>query len=234
MLDRERRVLALWERGAGLDRWEREALLLAARGARPPQRIGARNAALLALRHDLFGRAWPLISRCPACNTDSEFTVDSVELAQGLSALAAAAEPIAVEWEGRRIELRPPTVEDLRAIAVCGDAGAAARDLLLRCASAAVVADRLEDQAISELGTGLERTDPAAVVSFALQCAVCGHRWSAAIDVGDALWTEVRRAAEQALVAIDALARAYGWTEREVLRLSPTRRAAYLQLVGAS
>ncbi len=43
-----------------------------------------------------------------------------------------------------------------------------------------------------------------------------------------------KRAAEQSLVEVDALARAYGWTEAEIMQLSPTRRAAYLQLVRRS
>jgi len=40
--------------------------------------------------------------------------------------------------------------------------------------------------------------------------------------------------AEGKLLPADMLARAYGWTEQEVMHLSPTRRAAYLQLSGAS
>ena len=38
--------------------------------------------------------------------------------------------------------------------------------------------------------------------------------------------------AERTLADVDTLARAYGWTEAEVMELSPTRRAAYLQLLG--
>jgi hypothetical protein len=34
------------------------------------------------------------------------------------------------------------------------------------------------------------------------------------------------------LLDVDALARAYGWSEPQVLALSATRRAAYLQLIG--
>jgi hypothetical protein len=32
---------------------------------------------------------------------------------------------------------------------------------------------------------------------------------------------------------IEALARAYGWSEREILDLSPQRRHTYLELVSA-
>ena len=43
----------------------------------------------------------------------------------------------------------------------------------------------------------------------------------------------MRTAAERLFLDIDALARAYGWTEREILNLPPARRAAYLQIVTA-
>jgi hypothetical protein len=87
---------------------------------------------------------------------------------------------------------------------------------------------------VEELDSHLERLDPGAVVSFALLCPSCNHGWSAAVDVGEAVWAELRRAAERSLIEVDALARTYGWTEGDVLRLSPMRRAAYLQLVGAA
>jgi hypothetical protein len=96
------------------------------------------------------------------------------------------------------------------------------------------LADGLNGPALDELDAYLERLEPGAIVSFALRCPACDHGWSAAIDVGEALWAELQHAAERFLIEVDALARAYGWTERDVFHLSPTRRAAYLQLVGAS
>ena len=57
--------------------------------------------------------------------------------------------------------------------------------------------------------------------------------WAAPLDTGQLVWQQVRTAAERLLLDIDALARAYGWTEREMLSLPPARRAAYLQIVTA-
>ena len=229
--EREPWILALWERGVGLGRWAREDSLLFSFGP-PPAELGTRNAALLRLRGKLFDRAWPLCSRCPACATDCEFVADCLALADELS---VAAPPVTahVDCSGRSVALRAPTVNDLREIAVLPDAPSAARALLTRCVSDGEALDELDDEAVADLSTHLEGLDPGALVSFALNCPDCGHDWSAAIDVGDALWSELQRAAERALIEIDALARAYGWTEREVLSLSPVRRAAYLQLVDA-
>jgi hypothetical protein len=230
--EREQQILTLWERGVGMGRWEREDALLVADGA-APQALGQRNATLLRLRSALFERAWPLISRCPACGADCEFTVDSLALAEQLDALAAPEQHAVVDCAGQPVELRAPTAADLRAVSLL-PAKSAARSLLARCAEGGAPSGDLDDQALAELSSHLEQLDPGALVSFALHCPACDHDWSSDINVAEALWSEVQRAAEHSLLEIDALARAYGWTEHEVLRLSPTRRVAYLQLVEAS
>jgi hypothetical protein len=52
-------------------------------------------------------------------------------------------------------------------------------------------------------------------------------------DIGEFFWTEIAVQAQRLLREIDALARAYGWTEREILSLPGQRRQAYLELVAA-
>jgi hypothetical protein len=230
--DREREVLELWERAVGLDRWQRDDALLAA-GEATPRGLGARNAALLAVRNALFDRALMLRSSCPSCATQCEFEVDSVTLAEELRSQAVE-EAATFDWAGHSVTVRAPTVDDLNAISRQADEATAVRALLARCLAGDFDPADADGVAIEELGRRLERLDPGAVVSFRLRCPACEHDWSAMLDVGEALWIELQRVAERTLTEIDALARAYGWTEAEVMRLSPTRRAAYLQLVGGS
>jgi hypothetical protein len=111
------------------------------------------------------------------------------------------------------------------------DQTSAVRALLARCLTGDVDLANADNAEIEELGQRLEQLDRGATVGFALHCPACAHEWSAMLDAGEALWAELQRAAERSLIEIDALARAYGWTEQEIMRLSPTRRAAYLQLV---
>jgi hypothetical protein len=229
---REQQILMLWERGAGLNRWARDEALLGAIGLQPA-RLGARNAELLSLRSALFDHAWPLKSRCPQCGTDCEFEADSASLAEAVRALTVTEEAI-VEIDGEQIRLRAPTAADLRTISTSPDREAAARSLLALCVSPERRLDRFDIGALTELGAHLENLDPGAIVSFALSCPECRHEWSSDIDVGEALWVELQRAAERTFVEIDALARAYGWAEKDVLGMSAMRRAAYLQLAGAS
>jgi hypothetical protein len=226
---REQDILSLWERAAGLSRWDREDALLAAI-RKPTAMLGARNAALLSLRGALFGRAWSLQSKCQKCSADCQFEADTIALGDALSALPCPAAHTEVEIFGRSIELRAPNADDLRSIAVRGEGAAA---LLSRCVIAGVDASEAEPEILDKIDRVLEQLDPGAVVAFALSCPVCGHCWQAVVDVGEALWSELQHAAERSLLDVDALARAYGWTENEVLRLSPVKRAAYLQLIGA-
>jgi hypothetical protein len=227
---REHRILMLWECAVRLNRWARDDALLDAVGNRP-EGLGARNAALLSLRSALFDRGWPLLSRCPECGTICEFEADSVSLADALQGLFVADETM-VEAGGEQIRLRAPTAADLRAISTFADQDAAARFLLALCVSPARAAESFDPAQLAELGTHLERLDPGALVSFALSCPACRHDWSAPVDVGEALWGELQRAAEKIFVEIDVLARTYGWTEQDVLSMSAIRRAAYLQLAG--
>ena len=231
--DREKTILDLWERGAGLDRWRRDDALLA-EGGGAPRGLGARNIALLAVRNLLFGGVWNLRCSCPNCAAESEFEVNGVALAEELSR-AKTVNAATFEWGGSAVVGRAPTVDDLIAVSTRNDSRAAiARALLERCMEGNVEALDLTEAAIEEFGDRIEHLDPAAVIGFDVVCPACTHGWSATLDVGDALWIELRRAAERTLIEIDALARAYGWSEEQVLRLSPMRRAAYLQLVESA
>ncbi|MFE7043779.1 hypothetical protein ACFU9X_31440, partial [Streptomyces atratus] len=62
-----------------------------------------------------------------------------------------------------------------------------------------------------------------------LNCPQCGHCWEAALDIADHLWTDVSGYAHRLLHEVHTLARAYGWSEADVLSISPTRRHFYLE-----
>jgi hypothetical protein len=229
--DRETRVLSLWEGAVGRPRRDRDEALLADSGH--PRGLGARNRALIALRTALFGRDWSLQSECPACGVECEFAVDTIALVEELSRMTPPEDDGVADWNGRAILLRAPTADDLYGIDTGeGDAGSVVRALVARCMATDVEPAALSDDETDRLGRLIERLDPAAMISFALECPECRGGWSAPIDVAAALWAEVQRSAERLLTEIGTLAAAYGWSEEQVVRLSPVRRAAYLQLAG--
>jgi hypothetical protein len=73
----------------------------------------------------------------------------------------------------------------------------------------------------------------AAEVGCVIDCPACGTHQVLDLDIGRFLWREVSVAARRMLAEVHLLASAYGWAERDVLALSPARRAAYLELAGA-
>jgi hypothetical protein len=233
-------LLALWERAAGTASFDRDDALLSSLHDKPPLSLGSRNAALLTLRSRLFGQAQLLRCDCPHCGAVSEFSVDCDALSHSLLPTADAERPQRLEAEGWCVEFRLPNVADLRAASSrSADEAGFVQSLLHRCVSRCEheggihPAHELPPSVALALSQRMEALEPGASVSFELTCPECQQVWTAPMDPGAVLWSELQTRAERLLLDVDALARAYGWSESQVLALSPTRRAAYLQLVGA-
>jgi hypothetical protein len=232
------RLLDLWESALGRDAWQREDLLVAAAtGGESPQSLGGRNAALLSWRRTWYGPAWPLRATCPRCACELDFALDTQSLCSASAAAESSFETLQVGFQ--RVSFRLPRCDDLRALAEAHrDVGACARALLERCVhesfnrGARCDASELSEDIREAIAERMEALDPRASFECALACPACAHRWDAPIDVAALLWVEVRRRAEEVLRDVAALARAYGWSEAQVLGLSRVRRAAYLQLAG--
>lgn len=234
-------LLGLWERAAGLAPLDRDDALLTAWDGPPPASLGERNAALLRLRTRLFGPAQALRCPCPACGETAEFSIDCEALAATLLPCGAPADVRTLTVEGHRLTYRLPDVHDLRALSAFDDPAedGFAQALLQRCL---LHVERLDGRPAGTLpsaaGTALsqemEALDPGASIAFDVTCPACRQPWTAPLDPGELVWRELQARAERLLLEVDTLARAYGWNETEVLALSPTRRAAYLQLAGGS
>ncbi len=235
-------LLDLWEQGVVASPMERANTLLLAGFDEAPASLGARNAALLSLRARLFGGLQLLHCHCSRCGATVEFSIDCDALAQQLAPAGDVVQSHRLHADGVRIDFQLPVAADLRfATRHAAEPKAFVHALLRRCIVRCEREDGvpLDPVALSEsvtdaLSRSMEALDPGAAVIFDLVCPDCDARWSARMDCGEVLWSELQSRAERLLSEIDALARAYGWTEAEVLQLSATRRAAYLQLVGAA
>ncbi|AMP37654.1 hypothetical protein [Ralstonia solanacearum] len=227
-------LLALWERGSVRHALDRCALLAAwARPDLPPERIpelplGQITESLLRFRAESFGPRIRAHVDCEACGERLELQFTADELLQPVTAV-----PGEVEVQGLRC--RVPSLCDLAAVACEHDTAVAVRRLLARCRldahdpsseSAPVPADTLR-----ALEAALEAADPNADLAFDVRCEVCGHHGVAQLDAGLLLWDEVDARARALLGEVHCLACAYGWTEHDILALSPVRRASYLAMV---
>jgi hypothetical protein len=226
----DEQMLTIWERGLGLGATDRS--LLAIQVAQPDidpleasrWPLGRRDALLLELRAATFGSRMRYRARCPDCLVELEFDVPVAGLRQEAAGCGVFIE---VEFAGRRVTARPPTSEDMRAIEGMEEADRAADELWARCVSIDGI-EPVSGELRAAVESQLERADPQADLSFALSCAACNCNWIAPCDVADTLWREIAASARDTLVQVDALARRYGWTEQEVLRLGRVRRDLYL------
>ena len=96
-----------------------------------------------------------------------------------------------------------------------------------------VIPADLPDAVITRIEEALDALDPDGDPVLQMSCAHCNHDWSARFDIADFLWHEIAVLGRRLLDEVDVLARAYGWTEAEVLALSPARRRHYLDRVSA-
>jgi hypothetical protein len=249
-------LLTLWERGACRHPLDRGALLAAA--ARPDWPadaiadlpLGAVNASLLQLRSATFGPRIDGHADCPQCGQRLAFTLDTAQLlaatAPADAALDGSAAPdvgadadasagaggrARAETQAAGLRLRAPSLRDLAAVADATDAAEAARALLARCTLAGDVA-RLDDAGLAVVEDALDMLDPQADLAITLHCVACGHDGAAQLDAGALLWEEIEVRAQELLHEVHGLASAYGWSEPQILALSPARRAAYLAMAG--
>jgi hypothetical protein len=194
---RDVELLDLWAR-AGRSAGPARAGVLA--GASPDASVGAVNRALLSAWVEDFGDRLECVAACPFCEErlEAEVSVPAI--------LAAGGEPAApaLELDGSRVTLRPPTLADLEAAAATGDAGAARLELARRSLGGAEV----DDELAGAVSAALDAADPHLAVRLALECPACGTQFEAAVDVGAHVWAAVDRRAQGVMAEVADLAAA--------------------------
>ena len=236
------RLLEVWEQGLSAKPVERALLLLNA--ARTEESwdallklsIGKRDARLLQLRAETFGSSLQAMSDCPHCGEAVEMSlyvrdilVDMPETEDGLLSLSTG---------NYNVHFRLPDSSDLAAAVAVGDRTIAARQLFHRCLievrqdDKIVSFDELPSTVLDAVAEYISRIDAQSNVELEMTCPACSHAWVSPFDIVAFFWMEVSVWAKRMLRDIHILARAYGWSEEEILALSPARRQAYLEMVS--
>jgi hypothetical protein len=235
-------LLDAWERGLDWPSLQRALILIGtACPDTPPQAlaelpIGQRDGCLLTLRELTFGPRLSGVIDCPACSEQLElgFTVADMRMMP-----EEERADLSVTTGEFTVELRLPNSLDLAGIV--GYAGPASPASLLfeRCLLAArhgevsCSADQLPPNVVEAAVEQMSRADPQADVWLALSCPTCCEQWRASFDILTFFWSEIDAWARRILRDVDSLARAYGWSEPDILALSPRRRQFYLEIIGA-
>jgi hypothetical protein len=236
-------LLEAWERGLGQPLLQRALTLLAAACSETPWEmlerlsLGHRDARLLTLREWTFGPELASLATCHGCQERLELTLNLADL-RAVPAVEPG-ETLALNVGGYALCFRLPNSQDLAMIAPQLDVATARQILLGRCLLTAQhdgqpqSADQLPPQIVDSIVEHMAQADPQADVQLSLVCPQCGQQWQVAFDIASFFWSEINAWANRILHEVHILASRYGWSEREILALSPWRRQFYLDLVNA-
>jgi hypothetical protein len=236
-------LLQAWEEGIGASGVDRALLLLSAACKDSPEQdpaqysVGQRDAQLLTLREWTFGPEVSAVTHCPKCADALElnFRVDDLRAGEP----ERTPEPLALEDGDYRVKFRLPNSLDLRALQGVGDGVAKPDEQILQrcllevtCKGESVSVEQLPETVVVAVSERMTKADPQAEVELALECYQCHHQWNEHFDIVSFFWTEIQAWASRMLNEVHQLASAYGWSETEILGLSPLRRDLYLNLIA--
>jgi hypothetical protein len=234
-------LIELWEEGFGLSSAARAGALARRApvekaddrgGTAQAPSVGASNARLLALRRALFGSRLVGVAACPHCGARMEVDLRVEDLLIGAGD-AGGEEIHALDTEAGRIEFRLPTLADLAALDPASSIAEASEALLRRCLVSE--SDRLTPlppALAAALAERMAALDPLGDVALELDCDDCGASFQQPLDMARWLWREIETGALRLLEETHRLASAYGWSERDILAMTPMRRQVYLDLIS--
>lgn len=208
---------------------------------------GDRERLLLALCERLLGPEIDLVTTCPACRELVEVPFrfanvlareageDGAPLRSigsfGFASPAPAARERTLTWSAR---LRPPTGVDLERAARSG--AAAARELIVNCiedltgpAGDRVARDQLPAECEADVADALLALDPAAESRVAIACPFCSTPIDSLLDAC-AILQDGLGGTRRIYDEVYRMARAYHWSEAEILSLPLRRRRHYLSI----
>ena len=203
--------------------------------------IGEREAVLLHLRRLRFGEAMDCVLRCPSCSEMLELALNVADLLVPAEADTRHSGEVSIAADDAQyaISFHVPTAGDVDDAArlAATDAEAGARALLACCVEraerdgSAVDAGTLPSNVSEAVGAAMASSDPQADVQLAMHCPACGEAFSSMFDTAAFLLRELDERATRTLRDVHTLAEHYHWSESEILRMPPQRRAQYIGLV---
>lgn len=234
-------LVHLWERCAGLHPVDRALAVIggcsdAGWGECAKASVGSRDAMLLRIYQRLIGGSLDAFAECPGCGERLEYGLNIRDLLA--EDRGEHSDEVALDNVDVSLRMRPPNSLDLAAAAGCVDADAGRDVLIQRCILEArsganeVPVAQLSASAIEMAEDRLAQADPLAEVTIELKCAACGHDWQELLDIESFLWAKLGALAKRLLRDVHVLARAYGWSEADILSMTPARRGFYLQMVS--
>jgi len=239
-------ILTIWERGQGQRPLERSLSILVGccpcltEGDLALLPIAQRDALLLCLREKTFGYEPKAFAVCPQCRENLELTLNVRGLMDRFRDISGEIPPVPLEMKvGKfRFQIRSPDSRDIAEAIRTGTQDAAQASLIERCINEAardgspIAVSEIPEEVISELAEHMAEAYSQREIILNIQCSSCNHSWHLTFDIGSFFYAEIAAVAKRLLEEAHKLASSYGWSEKEILAMSPARRRFYLEKVG--
>jgi hypothetical protein len=208
--------------------------------------VGDREALLLHLRRLTLGDdlACTLICPAPGCGQRMALELRANDLLLSPYADARPSYETSLSSEGvtYQVRFRLPTGEDQEAAAELArrDTARAAGLLLERCVQHVLAdgreraPDGLSVAVVDAISAAIAERDPQAELELSVTCPECATTLTVLFDTTSFFLRELDHRAVRLLREVHTLALHYHWSERDILCLSPRRRAGYLALLAES
>jgi hypothetical protein len=141
---------------------------------------------------------------------------------------------LTVRSDGHVVRCHVPTAADVATVTTAGPESA--DDLFATCVESATADGRpvatrdLPAQVREAVESALEDADADAETTLSLSCPACDQRWTAPLDPAAFVCAELDREALDLAREVRALAMTFGWSERDILAMRPSRRRLYLEV----
>lgn len=201
--------------------------------------IGERDARLLQLREWMFGYRLMNMASCPACSGVAEWETNTQDLLLQPVPEKPAIRTFLFEQDGYSINFRLPNTHDIVYAMSDEMYRASPGKVLTDCVMAVsykgeeLSSSHLPENILEALARRMEAEDPQADIQMKVECPACKHAWEAGFDIAGFLWAEINNWAQRAMQEVCILARSFGWSEKDILSMSPRRRQLYLQMIGS-
>jgi hypothetical protein len=180
--------------------------------------VGVRLHALVELCHAAGWRELNRVLVCPAPDCDEE-----VEIELALAALAGAVREAGVPGPVEGFRPRRPTGDDLRR---WHDRPPTDAQMVAELGGP----DDAPPELVAAVEAALAEAEPLIDVRVSSACPRCGAPLEVAFDVEQEAVSMLRRAQDDLLRDVGTLARAFHWSEAEIVALPAHRRRRYLAM----
>jgi hypothetical protein len=222
--------LAAWPMGVGQPDAARVATLIAnvwGPEATAGDTLGLSNQRSLALHRALCGGRIEARVTCPHCAAENEAELPVADLL----ALPPPPEAVTVETDGGPTRFGLPRMAELAALASAGARGAV--EMAGRLALDRPLTGELSPAQMESLAAAWEAADPVGVIALGLDCFSCGRQMTATVDPAVFVARDFDRLADRLMKEVDVIARAYGWSETDILALPAVRRRRYVAFAAS-